>query len=210
VTTERERFEIRVFAEGEETEELYLTHWNREHRDVNVVIARHQHTTPRELVQAAVAEATQDRRRSKRSAKNFDEYWCVFDIDEHPNLDEALRIARDNDIKVALSGPCLELWFILHFEDRNGYIDHRAAQKRAYELLGCKDKGAMVQPHVDTLHAMYPEAVRRAKWLQEKHSLDGTAEPWNPSSNMWELTETIKLGKSIANSGNPHPPRQTS
>jgi hypothetical protein len=198
------RFEIQVFAEGEKTEELYLTHWNRNNRDVNVVIARHETTSPMRLVQAAIAAMKIDRRRPGRYGKAFDEYWCVFDEDEHDKLIEALNLAAEHGVKVAFSGPCIELWFLLHFQDQNANIHRRVAQRVAYGHMGCGGKSCLTHREVEMLDTLYDEAMDRAVALRRKHALDGTEPPWNPYSNVYELTETISKGEAIEGSGMPH------
>ena len=51
-----------------------------------------------------------------------DERWLVLDIDHALNgrhvvsFMQALKRAEDNDIKVALSNPCFELWLLLHHQ----------------------------------------------------------------------------------------------
>jgi hypothetical protein len=45
----------------------------------------------------------------------------MFDRDEHPNFARAIDLADRHGIKLAMSNPCLELWFILHFEDQTAY-----------------------------------------------------------------------------------------
>lgn len=199
-----ERFVIHVYAEGEKTEELYLTHWNRNHRDVNVVIARHDKTTPMELVRAAIRDMETDRRRPKRYGRPFDEYWCVFDQDEHPKLIEALNLAAEKGIKVAFSAPCFELWFLLHYQDQSANLHRHTAQRLAYEHMRCGGKRGLTQREVEMLDPYYTSAMNRAIALRTKHALDGTRPPWNPCSNIFELTETISKGCAIDGSGAPH------
>lgn len=53
-----------------------------------------------------------------RSAEGpYDQVWCVFDRDSFPvqNFNEALELARKNEIQVAYSNEAFELWYILHF-----------------------------------------------------------------------------------------------
>lgn len=114
-----------VFAEGEKTEPIYLTHWYRLHRDrVIVTIAPHEETSPFELVERAVAQRSSDLREERRRRGDaYTHYWCIFDVDEHPKIPEALQLAQSNSINVALSGPNIELWFLIHFEQQNAYIE---------------------------------------------------------------------------------------
>lgn len=56
------------------------------------------------------------RREERRLAKNpADHVWCVVDVDTHTTLDPALDKARPHKLKVAVSSPCLELWYLIHF-----------------------------------------------------------------------------------------------
>ncbi len=47
---------------------------------------------------------------------DYDDIFCVVDVDDHPSLKDAIQKARDNDLKLIISNPCFEYWYILHFE----------------------------------------------------------------------------------------------
>jgi hypothetical protein len=181
-----------VFAEGEKTEPIYLTHWHRAYRDrVIVKIAKHEETTPHELVERATAQRTNDLREEKRGRGDaFHQYWCVFDEDEHPKIPEALQLAEANSINIALSVPNIELWFLIHFDSQTAYIGRDEARRRAYAFLGCQK--TLSQQALDLLADKYPIAKDRAQDLERKHIGDGTARPWNPSSDVWKLIDVIK------------------
>jgi hypothetical protein len=44
------------------------------------------------------------------------EAWCLFDRDEHGEVDTAVAEASRNGVRVAVSHPCIELWLLLHFQ----------------------------------------------------------------------------------------------
>lgn len=190
------RVELRnllVFVEGEKTEEQYVKSWAREYRGTVSVTVPKTHGTPLALVKAASDEAKRDRRISaKRGGPNYDEYWCVFDKDEHPRMGEAIQMAKDNDIRVALSVPCLELWFLIHFEDQTASIDRSVAQSRSSSHLSCEK--SLTHKALEQLIARYPEAKTRAIALDAKHRGDGTRPFPNPSSGVWQLVESIAKG----------------
>ena len=73
-------------------------------------------------------------RRARRDDREFDEIWCVFDIDEHANVRTAISNAKDSGIEVAVSNPCVELWLLLHVEDQTAFISRRDAQRQVKQL----------------------------------------------------------------------------
>ncbi len=186
---------ILVVCEGEKTEPIYFHDLAQEEevRLIHVEIIR-RGGVPKTLVQCAVDlkhEAEREARRQRDANLDFEEVWCVFDVDEHPKLDEALDQARANAIHVALSNPCFELWLVLHFADQRAYIERQKLQSVCRTHLPGYEKVASYSQ----LRPRYSEAVRRAhdlaKWQEEqgrKHA--------NPSTRVHELTERLRaLGK---------------
>lgn len=180
-----------VFVEGLRTEETYVVDWHRRYREMVTVVVDKFRGGPLQLVEHAVAQRRTDLRDEKKGrGKSFDEIWCMFDRDEHPSFDDAIRLARDNGILVAVSNPCLELWFVVHFEDQTAWIDRADAQRRSKELLNC-DK-VLTQDALEVLFENYPSARLRAAKLDEKHLGDGSPEGENPSSSAWRIVESIR------------------
>lgn len=65
--------------------------------------------------------------RSETIPKEIDHVWVIFDKDDLDNNDstkirfeEAFIKARENNIQVAYSNECFELWLLLHFVDIDG------------------------------------------------------------------------------------------
>jgi RloB-like protein len=180
-----------VFVEGLRTEELYLVDWRRRCRDRVLVTVDPYRGAPLQLVERAVAAKRAETREARRGrGRGHDQIWCVFDVDEHPNLDRAVRLAAQHGVNLAISNPCIELWFVLHFEDRTAYIDRKEAQGRAQTLLQCGK--VLTQPALDALAYCYPVAADRAKKLDDKHVGDGSPTGSNPSSSVWRLIEVIR------------------
>ena len=101
------------------------------------VVIDTRHGTPLTIVRHAVAEREKwlkDERRGRGTG--YDSYWCVIDVDEHPDLAEALQVAQRHEINLAVSNPCIELWFVLHLEDQFAYIHRYEVQRRSAELFG--------------------------------------------------------------------------
>lgn len=190
VASRAPRRELLVFVEGEVTEEIYLKDWHRRFRgQVNVQIHEF-HGTPMALVERAVsAKAVEAKEARRNRGRAHDEVWCVFDVDEHPLLPEACALAAAEGIRLAITNPCIELWFLLHFVDQTAFIDRHAAQKAAAGHLHCDKK--LTQGALDVLAEHFEAAKMRAETLEKKHHLDATPSPGNPSSGVWRVVDAI-------------------
>jgi hypothetical protein len=143
------------------------------------------------LVQRAVAQKKREELEERRErGKAYDEVWCVFDVDEHSHLAEAVRLAENNGINVAVSHPCFELWFILHYQDQTAHIERHPAQARSKELTKCKK--ILTTKALEDLADRYQDAVKLAKALDKKHKGDGSPPRSNPSSEAWKLVDRIR------------------
>lgn len=191
VTANAVRRELLVFVEGKVTEEEYLNHYHRRHRrDVRVHIDDFR-GVPLSLVRRAIdAKKKSERDARRKRGRAYDEIWCVFDVDRHSDLKGALSLAREHGINVAVSNPCVELWFLLHFSDQTAYIERHDAQAAAKAHTKCKKS---LSPEALTdLEERYEEAKARALALDKKHH--GDAKPFpenNPSSGAWRIIDSI-------------------
>lgn len=183
-----------MFTEGEKTEDGYLVHWRRAFRDRVLVSIDSYHSGPLQLVRRAVETKRDDLRDQKRGrGRAHDEIWCMFDVDEHANLKEAIEMAEANDIRLAVSNPCIELWFVLHFEDQTAHINRSVVQDRSEGFLGCRKN--LSTDAVEKLVSRFDEAKSRAQGLDRKHEGDGSPPRSNPSSGIWSLVESIQFGQ---------------
>jgi hypothetical protein len=183
---------IYVFSEGENPETQYVQAWARRHRtQVAVMIDQRFGLAPKTMVQTAVdykRRAQGEDRRGRGRAP--DEVWCVFDVDDHPALHEAVQQAADNGIFVALSAPCVELFMILHVHDQREYISTDEAIHKAKALLGCGKK--LTLSVTDQLVSSYDVARQRAIDLDQTHAGNNVPFPANPASGMYRLIDSIR------------------
>lgn len=180
--------------EGLRTEPIYLKHWERKHREHVVLTIDPFRGTPAALIDRAIDAKAAALKESKRGrGPGYDQVWCVFDIDEHPDVDLAIRRAAGGGIEIAVSNPCIELWFILHGADQTAAIDRHAAQKHCEAMFGFNKSPA--PKHLDALDAGYEKAMGRARELDDKHDKDGSPPDSNPSSGLWRLLEAIRTAR---------------
>jgi RloB-like protein len=190
VGTGPRRKELLVLVEGDVTEEGYLLFWRRRFRRLALVEVHEFHGTPMSLVEKAVElKAAEEREARRGRGPAHDEVWCVFDVDVHPHLQEAIALASKKEINLAISNPCIELWFLLHFVDQRAYIERHAAQKAAKMVLGCDKQ--LTSSALERMADNFETAKARARSLDDKHRKDDTPAPGNPSSEVWRLVDSI-------------------
>lgn len=117
----------------------------------------------------------------------YEEVWCVFDVDEHPKVEEARRMALDNGLRLAMSNPCFELWLILHLRENPGARHRHDMQAMLKDLMpGVADK------YLDfsALSEGYDRAFQRAERLHRDARRDGE-EHRNPYTEAFLLTDSI-------------------
>lgn len=184
---------ILVVCEGRVTEPEYFKALQHAFRNPLVHVQIHNETgVPMTVVNCALAEdqrAKDEAKASRDDNLRYDEVWCVFDVDDHPRLDEALSLATASGLQVALSNPCFELWALLHFRDQSERLHRRDAQHTLKQFLPRYEK----KLDFHCMHAGYEQAVGRAADLQKKAE-EADAPNRNPTTTVYRLTERIKTG----------------
>ncbi|MFI0420328.1 RloB family protein [Spongiactinospora sp. 9N601] len=96
---------VMVFCEGRSSEPDYINGLKKlPHIAENTALSIQIHPeqgVPLTLTRKAVAH---------KDDPEIDEYWCLFDVEwpkNHPNLAQAIDIARANGINLAISNPML-------------------------------------------------------------------------------------------------------
>ncbi|MEU4886344.1 RloB family protein [Streptomyces xinghaiensis] len=59
---------------------------------------------------------------TERSQGDYDQVWCVVDVDQYRDFDEAGRLADEHEVRLAVSNPCFELWLLLHHADHRAHV----------------------------------------------------------------------------------------
>ena len=125
---------VLIVCEGAETEPGYFKAFRRAHGiHAQVTVCGEEcGSHPKSVVDYAAKEM----RRARRDGIPFERTWCVFDRDEHGEIPAALDRAKALGICVALSNPCFELWYLLHFAPYStGYIARDDAQTKVREFI---------------------------------------------------------------------------
>lgn len=170
------------------TEKDYVLHLHNHFR-IPIRLETKAGATPKTLVEWAKDLKVEAKHLAKSDPfENFEDVWCVFDIDEHPKIPDAKQQARDNEISLAISNPSFELWILLHFREQTAHIDRKSALRACKEFLPNYDK----HPPCDDLIPKYPDALSRAEALAKRQRENGK-EGENPSTDVFKLVEKLKL-----------------
>lgn len=144
-----------------------------------------------------------------KSRDDYDEVWCVFDMDinsggkEICEFDNAISKAIKNDIKVAYSNDSFELWYCLHFD----HIDQQHRRTHYYDVLSKKFEINYVNEgkqydYCKKIYSMLTSigdqklAIKRAKKLHESQK-DLPYSGQNPVTLVYQLVEL--LNKNLRN-----------
>ncbi|MCD6163204.1 MAG: RloB domain-containing protein [candidate division Zixibacteria bacterium] len=114
----RER--ILIACEGYKTEHQYFKIIKQQFRNSSLIIkvvSKRNKAAAIQVVDNAIKE--QENVEKNRIKDPYDSIWCVIDVEApHPQetLDQAYNKAQKHKIKIILSNPCFEYWYLLHFE----------------------------------------------------------------------------------------------
>ncbi|RGD60900.1 RloB domain-containing protein [Kitasatospora xanthocidica] len=196
--SEQRRFLI--YCEGERTEDQYFKGLKQELKSLPVTICLGgDHGEPKSLVRSAIKHKERAAQSAADRYTPYDEVWCVVDVEApipHPSLDQALKLAQQAGVNMALSNPCFELWILLHLKRVSAYQTSDSMQTALEKAVDC---GYTVQrKHLDYAKlrgsddARYIEAKERAEKLRTGSGIGHRANPW---TNVDMLVELLRQGQ---------------
>ena len=188
----KQKSKILIAAEGKnKTEKTYFSNFEDGKKSYNITYARGNNTDPLKLVKMLIKEIDE----LKLDLQDDDVAYCIFDTDVDTNknkiIEEAIQLARKNNIKIITSSPCFELWFLLHYDYTTANMDSEEVIKRLKEYYPKYEKNINIYP--DIIKEMNL-AINRAKKL-EKYQIDnnrriGTVEA-NPNTEVYKIVEYL-------------------
>lgn len=188
----KQKSKILIAAEGKnKTEKTYFSNFEDGKKTYNITYARGNNTDPLKLVKMLIKEIDE----LKLDLQDDDVAYCIFDTDVDPNknkiIEEAIQLARKNNIKIITSSPCFELWFLLHYDYTTANMDSEEVIKRLKEYYPKYEKNINIYPDIIKEIDL---AIDRAKKL-EKYQTDnnrriGTIEA-NPNTEVYKIVEYL-------------------
>lgn len=188
----KQKSKILIAAEGKnKTEKTYFSNFEDGKKSYNITYARGNNTDPLKLVKMLIKEIDE----LKLDLQDDDVAYCIFDTDVDPNknkiIEEAIQLAQKNNIKIITSSPCLELWFLLHYDYTTANMDSEEVIKRLKEYYPKYEKNINIYPDIIKEIDL---AIDRAKKI-EKYQIDnnrriGTVEA-NPNTEVYKIVEYL-------------------
>jgi len=175
-----------IIFEGKNTEPIYFKSFQLTNADVKTITHAHEGNAL-----SFVAEAI----KTKKTEKDYDNYWIVIDKDENGDSDfnTAIKKAKDNGFNVAYSNQAFEFWYILHFKCHIGLM-HR----KDYKKLLSKFLGFQYNKTRETCRKIYnallpnqAQAIRNAEIVYEKIGDHSNIAREESSTTVHELVKSL-------------------
>lgn len=157
------------------------------------------------VVQQALIEKTNI---EAQIGKTIDDVWAVFDKDDldlvqknAERFQQAFDFGKDNDVKIAYSNECFELWLLLHFQGvdakspipRTDLYSMLEAHVKQHEVDFVYEHGKIgVLPKV-AKYGNEQRAISRAQALAAYHAQNQThAIEANPNTLVYQLVSHLR------------------
>lgn len=182
-----------IAVEGKnKTEKLYFDNFDDGKKSYSITIAKGNDTDPLKLVKSLYKEI----KRQDLSLMEGDMVFCVFDVDVDPNknkiIHEAIEFAEEKGIQIITSTPCVELWFLLHFEYTTATLSNHQVIKRLRKFYSKYEKNVNIFPDINS-HVSFAieNAKRLEKYQKDSNKKIGTVEA-NPNTEMYKIVEYFR------------------
>lgn len=190
---------ILIVCEGSETEPRYFEALRRQYKLSTITVAGGRESF-RNLVENALSLREQRRQQSQKSQKRgevgnpeFDQVWCVFDTESqalYHQCIQAVDYAEQEGLEVAISNPCIEYWYILHFEETTRpFMNGEEAKQWLRRYIQNYEENTSV---FELIRNNTDIAIERAERIYNRHP-DGNLRFPNPSTCIYKLVRIMKL-----------------
>ena len=184
---------ILLAYEGEnKTERYYFENFKGADKNYVIKIVPGNETDPVNLVKQTIQKAKE----LELDLKGEDRAFCVFDTDVDPqkNLQilSAVALANSKKITVITSSPCIETWFLIHFEYTTSVMTSEDVIRKLKHHYPSYKKNCNIYPILEDKISI---ACNRAKQLETYQKSNGrnleTVEA-NPHSDIYQIIEELE------------------
>jgi len=186
---------VLIVCEGEKTEPFYFEFLRVNYGLSNVqveVLGKECGSAPKSVVDAAI-----QKKKSWKSSTvkvKYNSVWCVMDTESpasNKGLANAVKRAYDKGLQVALSNPCFEYWYILHFEHTGAPLANcREAVKKLREHFPGYEKNDSTI--VNVLFPKTSDAIENASKIIKERGWEENLISCNPSTHVYRVVEYLQ------------------
>ena len=138
---------ILVAYEGSnKTEKNYFSNFANREKEFVIKIVPGNETDPVNLMKQTIQKSKE----LTLDLSNDDKAYCIFDadtkIEKNIQIINAINLAKKYNIIPIVSTPCIELWFLLHYEYTTSSIDSNEVIKRLRKYYPKYEKNCNIYP----------------------------------------------------------------
>lgn len=183
---------VLVAYEGDnKTEKNYFSNFSNRNKDYIIKPVPGNETDPVHLV-------TQTIQKSKDLSLDLledDKAYCIFDtdmkIEKNMQIDIAIKMAKENNIIPIVSAPCVELWFLLHYEYTTAIISNNDVINRLRKYYPKYEKNCNIYSEIkDRIDIAIENSKKLEKYQQQNNKKLQTVEA-NPYTEMYKIVEDL-------------------
>lgn len=183
---------ILVAFEGKnKTENNYFSNYRLRDKDYIIKLVPGNETDPINLVNKTIIKVKE----LGLNLEENDRAYCIFDtdLDERKNMQiiKARKLAKKYHIIMITSNPCIELWFLLHFEYTTAWLSNNDVINKIKKYYPKYEKNINIFPEIKD---KVSEAIKNAKKLEsfqlDNNKIIGMVDA-NPSTEMYKIVEEL-------------------
>lgn len=183
---------ILVAFEGKnKTENNYFSNYRLRDKDYIIKLVPGNETDPINLVNKTIVKVKE----LGLNLEENDRAYCIFDtdLDERKNMQiiKARKLAKKYHIIMITSNPCIELWFLLHFEYTTAWLSNNDVINKLKKYYPKYEKNINIFPEIKD---KVSEAIKNAKKLEsfqlDNNKIIGMVDA-NPSTEMYKIVEEL-------------------
>ena len=192
---------VLIVCEGEKTEPYYFRDLMRMEKlsSVNISVISGNGSDPVSVVDTAI-----EKREQQAKYLPFDAIYCVIDRDKHPNFNQAIDKAKANNIKIIVSYPSFEYWYICHFNLYRAPIletGNKSAGDNCVSILKEYWKESFSKEYTKNQSNLYALLLDRLE-VAIKNARNGLKQAQgeselNPSTQVYELVDYLRNIKTV-------------
>lgn len=187
---------ILVAYEGKnKTERNYFDSFKGIDKDYTIKVVPGNETDPVNLVKQTIEKVKELR----LILEDDDRAFCIFDTDINPSkniqIKEALKLAQNNNITIITSAPCIETWFLLHYEYTTSNMNSENVIKRLKGHFPNYNKNCNMYPIiVSKTKIAYNNAKKLEKYQIDNGRIIESVEA-NPHSDVYKIIDELEKEK---------------